>query len=239
MTVSSLQAPHPHPHPLPLVAPDSIIPSSRASISGVSPNPHYSIWFNRFYCFHASTTSLHPLHPPPASCPGSPTVVVSCSRNKRTPGNIYTITTTVPCLIYHCHHHICDENGCHVPAPTATDATATVSSPSHTTTVTVTHCDNNGCNNQDCSLLNVLKKLQQPPFLQNHTLLLPLLTVTTTAVTPRLSLPRLPNKHHWPLAQSPSLLLQLLILLASPSTFNWYCRSFEGMAAGLRTNGFK
>ncbi|AHY74380.1 AQG_2a_G0016780.mRNA.1.CDS.1 [Saccharomyces cerevisiae] len=63
------------------------------------------------------------------------------------------------------------------------------------------------------SLLNVLKKLQQPPFLQNHTLLLPLLTVTTTAVTPRLSLPRLPNKHHWPLAQSPSLLLQLLILL--------------------------
>ncbi|CAI4885995.1 BPG_G0025930.mRNA.1.CDS.1 [Saccharomyces cerevisiae] len=51
------------------------------------------------------------------------------------------------------------------------------------------------------SLLNVLKKLQQPPFLQNHTLLLPLLTVTTTAVTPRLSPLR-------PLKPQPLLFLQ-------------------------------
>ncbi|CAI4235523.1 AEG_G0000060.mRNA.1.CDS.1 [Saccharomyces cerevisiae] len=85
------------------------------------------------------------------------------------------------------------------------------------------------------SLLNVLKKLQQPPFLQNHTLLLPLLTVTTTAVTPRLSLPRLPNKHHWPLAQSPSLLLPTSHTAAS-STFTGIVVQSEGMAAGLRTN---
>ncbi|AJO93919.1 hypothetical protein H769_YJM689A00086 [Saccharomyces cerevisiae YJM689] len=74
------------------------------------------------------------------------------------------------------------------------------------------------------SLLNVPKKPQQPPSLQNHTPLLLLPTVTTMVVTSRPSLPRLLNKHHWPLplpelsAQSPNLLLQLLILLllASP-----------------------
>ncbi|AJO97890.1 hypothetical protein H823_YJM1447A00081 [Saccharomyces cerevisiae YJM1447] len=65
----------------------------------------------------------------------------------------------------------------------------------------------------DAMFQHQLLPTQLQPFPPSHTPLLPLLTVTTMAVTPRLSLPRLPNKHHWPLAQSPSLLLQLLILL--------------------------
>ncbi|CAI4525771.1 AMP_1a_G0026280.mRNA.1.CDS.1 [Saccharomyces cerevisiae] len=73
------------------------------------------------------------------------TVVVSCSETTDASGNIYTITTTVPCSSTTATITSCDQNGCHVPAPTATDATATVSSKSYTT-VTVTHCDDNGCN---------------------------------------------------------------------------------------------
>ncbi|EHN02006.1 YIL169C-like protein [Saccharomyces cerevisiae x Saccharomyces kudriavzevii VIN7] len=72
------------------------------------------------------------------------TVVVSCSKATDARGNIYTITKTVPCSSTTATITSCDENGCHVPAPTATDATETVSSKSYTT-VTVTHCDDNGC----------------------------------------------------------------------------------------------
>ena len=60
------------------------------------------------------------------------TVVVSCSETTDTSGNIHTITTTVPCPSTTATITSCDENGCHVVAPTATDATATVSSKSYT-----------------------------------------------------------------------------------------------------------
>ncbi|CAI4520756.1 BHH_G0025530.mRNA.1.CDS.1 [Saccharomyces cerevisiae] len=206
-------------------APDSIIPSSSASISGVS-NSTTASGSIASTASTASTTSTASAASATSFTSGSAsvytttltylnatsTVVVSCSETTDASGNIYTITTTVPC----------SSTTATITSVTKTDAMfqhqllPTQLQPfppaSHTpllllltvTTMAVT---------PRLSLLNVLKKLQQPPFLQNHTLLLPLLTVTTTAVTPRLSLPRLPNKHHWPLAQSPSLLLQLLILL--------------------------
>ena len=133
-------------------APDSIIPSSSASISGVSNSTTASgsiastasaasaASATSFTSGSASvyTTTLTYLN-------ATSTVVVSCSETTDASGNIYTITTTVPCSSTTATITSCDENGCHVPAPTATDATTTVSSKSYTT-VTVTHCDNNGCN---------------------------------------------------------------------------------------------
>ncbi|CAI4243011.1 AHG_G0001020.mRNA.1.CDS.1 [Saccharomyces cerevisiae] len=139
------------------------------------------------------------------------TVVVSCSETTDASGNIYTITTTVPCSSTTATITSCDENGCHVPAPTATDATATVSSKSYTT-VTVTHCDNNGCNTKtvtsECSKETAATTISPKSYT----------TVTVThcddnGCNTKTVTSRLPNKHHWPLAQSPSLLLQLLILL--------------------------
>ena len=73
------------------------------------------------------------------------TVVVSCSETTDSNGNVYTITTTVPCSSTTATITSCDETGCHVTTSTGTVATETVSSKSYTT-VTVTHCDNNGCN---------------------------------------------------------------------------------------------
>ncbi|CAI4429859.1 ADM_collapsed_G0016590.mRNA.1.CDS.1 [Saccharomyces cerevisiae] len=66
-------------------------------------------------------------------------------------------------LIYHCHHHICDENGCHVSSANCYRRNCNRFLPSHTpllllltvTTMAVT---------PRLSLLNVLKKLQQPPI---------------------------------------------------------------------------
>lgn len=95
------------------------------------------------------------------------TLVVACSETTDASGNIYTITTTIPCsyttaTITSCDDngcHIvpaptavtetitsCDENGCHIykPSSTASPKTVTVSSASYTA-VTVTHCDENGC----------------------------------------------------------------------------------------------
>ena len=139
-------------------APDSIIPSSSASISGVS-NSTTASGSIASTASTASTTSTASAASATSFTSGSAsvytttltylnatsTVVVSCSETTDASGNIYTITTTVPCSSTTATITSCDENGCHVPAPTATDATATVSSKSYTT-VTVTHCDNNGCN---------------------------------------------------------------------------------------------
>ncbi|CAI4233665.1 AMP_1a_G0000090.mRNA.1.CDS.1 [Saccharomyces cerevisiae] len=69
-------------------------------------------------------------------------------------------------------------NNCY--RPNYNQTAATTISPKSYTTVTVTHCDDNGCNTK---------------------------TVT----------PRLPNKHHWPLAQSPSLCSTSILLLPAPS----------------------
>ncbi|CAI7239910.1 CPS_collapsed_G0026510.mRNA.1.CDS.1 [Saccharomyces cerevisiae] len=132
------------------------------------------------------------------------TVVVSCSETTDSNGNVYTITTTVPCSSTTATITSCDETGCHVTTSTGTVATETVSSKSYTT-VTVTHCDNNGCNTKT--------KLQQLLLLQNHTLLLPLLTVTTTAVTLRLSPLR-------PLKPQPLLFLQKTYTTATVTQCN-------------------
>ncbi|QHS71458.1 uncharacterized protein SPAR_A00820 [Saccharomyces paradoxus] len=128
---------------------DSFISSSSASVSGVSNSTTASgsitsapsaASTTSFTSDSASvyTTTLTYLN-------ATSTVVVSCSETTDASGNIYTITTTVPCSSTTATITSCDENGCHVPAPTATDATTTVSSKSYTT-VTVTHCDDNGCN---------------------------------------------------------------------------------------------
>ncbi|GHM90644.1 hypothetical protein SCAW_026260, partial [Saccharomyces cerevisiae] len=73
------------------------------------------------------------------------TVVVSCSETTDSNGNVYTITTTVPCSSTTATITSCDETGCHVSTSTGAVVTETVSSKSYTT-ATVTHCDDNGCN---------------------------------------------------------------------------------------------
>ncbi|CAI4485245.1 AVB_G0025900.mRNA.1.CDS.1 [Saccharomyces cerevisiae] len=161
------------------------------------------------------------------------TVVVSCSETTDASGNIYTITTTVPCSSTTATITSCDENGCHVPAPTATDATATVSSKSYTT-VTVTHCDNNGCNTKtvtsECSKETAATTISPKSYTT--------VTVThcddngcnTKTVTSEAS-------------KQTSLATSTVTKSAAPtshtaasSTFTGIVVQSEGMAAGLRTN---
>jgi hypothetical protein len=159
--------------------------------------------------------------------------VVSCSETTDASGNIYTITTTVPCSSTTATITSCDENGCHVPAPTATDATATVSSKSYTT-VTVTHCDNNGCNTKtvtsECSKETAATTISPKSYTT--------VTVThcddngcnTKTVTSEAS-------------KQTSLATSTVTKSAAPtshtaasSTFTGIVVQSEGMAAGLRTN---
>ncbi|CAH1830414.1 unnamed protein product [Saccharomyces cerevisiae] len=161
------------------------------------------------------------------------TVVVSCSETTDASGNIYTITTTVPCSSTTATITSCDQNGCHVPAPTATDATATVSSKSYTT-VTVTHCDNNGCNTKtvtsECSKETAATTISPKSYTT--------VTVThcdnngcnTKTVTSEAS-------------KQTSLATSTVTKSAAPtshtaasSTFTGIVVQSEGMAAGLRTN---
>ncbi|CAI4239881.1 BMB_G0000900.mRNA.1.CDS.1 [Saccharomyces cerevisiae] len=194
-------------------APDSIIPSSSASISGVSNSTTASgsIASTASTASITSTASAASAASATSFTSGSAsvytttltylnatsTVVVSCSETTDASGNIYTITTTVPCSSTTATITSCDENGCHVPAPTATDATATVSSKSYTT-VTVTHCDNNGCNTK-----TVTSEASKQTSLATS-------TVTKSAA---------PTSH-----------------TAASSTFTGIVVQSEGMAAGLRTN---
>ncbi|CAI4385746.1 ADM_collapsed_G0026280.mRNA.1.CDS.1 [Saccharomyces cerevisiae] len=220
-------------------APDSIIPSSSASISASgSIASTASI---------ASTTSTASAASATSFTSGSAsvytttltylnatsTVVVSCSETTDASGNIYTITTTVPCSSTTATITSCDENGCHVPAPTATDATATVSSKSYTT-VTVTHCDNNGCNTKtvtsECSKETAATTISPKSYTT--------VTVThcddngcnTKTVTSEAS-------------KQTSLATSTVTKSAAPtshtaasSTFTGIVVQSEGMAAGLRTN---
>ncbi|CAH1833112.1 AKH_1a_G0024900.mRNA.1.CDS.1 [Saccharomyces cerevisiae] len=161
------------------------------------------------------------------------TVVVSCSETTDASGNIYTITTTVPCSSTTATITSCDQNGCHVPAPTATDATATVSFKSYTT-VTVTHCDNNGCNTKtvtsECSKETAATTISPKSYTT--------VTVThcddngcnTKTVTSEAS-------------KQTSLATSTVTKSAAPtshtaasSTFTGIVVQSEGMAAGLRTN---
>ncbi|CAI4843465.1 ADS_G0000860.mRNA.1.CDS.1 [Saccharomyces cerevisiae] len=187
-------------------APDSIIPSSSASISGVSNSTT------------ASVQSWFPVQK-------QPTLAVTFTplpQLSRCSSTTATITS-------------CDENGCHVPAPTATDATATVSSKSYTT-VTVTHCDNNGCNTKtvtsECSKETAATTISPKSYTT--------VTVThcddngcnTKTVTSEAS-------------KQTSLATSTVTKSAAPtshtaasSTFTGIVVQSEGMAAGLRTNAF-
>ncbi|CAI4546248.1 CQI_4a_G0025390.mRNA.1.CDS.1 [Saccharomyces cerevisiae] len=211
-------------------APDSIIPSSSASISGVS-NSTTASGSIASTASTASTTSTAS-----AASATSFTSVQSwfpCSETTDASGNIYTITTTVPCSSTTATITSCDENGCHVPAPTATDATATVSSKSYTT-VTVTHCDNNGCNTKtvtsECSKETAATTISPKSYTT--------VTVThcddngcnTKTVTSEAS-------------KQTSLATSTVTKSAAPtshtaasSTFTGIVVQSEGMAAGLRTN---
>nr|CAI6469449.1 AIF_HP1_G0013640.mRNA.1.CDS.1 [Saccharomyces cerevisiae] len=208
---------------------------------------HYSIWFNPSTASTASTTSTASAASATSFTSGSAsvytttltylnatsTVVVSCSETTDASGNIYTITTTVPCSSTTATITSCDENGCHVPAPTATDATATVSSKSYTT-VTVTHCDNNGCNTKtvtsECSKETAATTISPKSYTT--------VTVThcddngcnTKTVTSEAS-------------KQTSLATSTVTKSAAPtshtaasSTFTGIVVQSEGMAAGLRTN---
>ncbi|QID79281.1 hypothetical protein GRS66_001533 [Saccharomyces pastorianus] len=227
-------------------APDSIIPSSSASISGVSNSTTASGSIASTASI-ASTTSTASAASATSFTSGSAsvytttltylnatsTVVVSCSETTDASGNIYTITTTVPCSSTTATITSCDENGCHVPAPTATDATATVSSKSYTT-VTVTHCDNNGCNTKtvtsECSKETAATTISPKSYTT--------VTVThcddngcnTKTVTSEAS-------------KQTSLATSTVTKSAAPtshtaasSTFTGIVVQSEGMAAGLRTN---
>ncbi|CAI4833140.1 ADS_G0000050.mRNA.1.CDS.1 [Saccharomyces cerevisiae] len=227
-------------------APDSIIPSSSASISGVS-NSTTASGSIASTASTASTTSTASAASATSFTSGSAsvytttltylnatsTVVVSCSETTDASGNIYTITTTVPCSSTTATITSCDENGCHVPAPTATDATATVSSKSYTT-VTVTHCDNNGCNTKtvtsECSKETAATTISPKSYTT--------VTVThcddngcnTKTVTSEAS-------------KQTSLATSTVTKSAAPtshtaasSTFTGIVVQSEGMAAGLRTN---
>ncbi|CAI4445244.1 AEG_G0016870.mRNA.1.CDS.1 [Saccharomyces cerevisiae] len=227
-------------------APDSIIPSSSASISGVS-NSTTASGSIASTASTASTTSTASTASATSFTSGSAsvytttltylnatsTVVVSCSETTDASGNIYTITTTVPCSSTTATITSCDENGCHVPAPTATDATATVSSKSYTT-VTVTHCDNNGCNTKtvtsECSKETAATTISPKSYTT--------VTVThcddngcnTKTVTSEAS-------------KQTSLATSTVTKSAAPtshtaasSTFTGIVVQSEGMAAGLRTN---
>ncbi|CAI6517781.1 BPK_HP2_G0023780.mRNA.1.CDS.1 [Saccharomyces cerevisiae] len=227
-------------------APDSIIPSSSASISGVS-NSTTASGSIASTASTASTTSTASAASTTSFTSGSAsvytttltylnatsTVVVSCSETTDASGNIYTITTTVPCSSTTATITSCDENGCHVPAPTATDATATVSSKSYTT-VTVTHCDNNGCNTKtvtsECSKETAATTISPKSYTT--------VTVThcddngcnTKTVTSEAS-------------KQTSLATSTVTKSAAPtshtaasSTFTGIVVQSEGMAAGLRTN---
>ncbi|CAI4233842.1 AGA_1a_G0000040.mRNA.1.CDS.1 [Saccharomyces cerevisiae] len=227
-------------------APDSIIPSSSASISGVS-NSTTASGSIASTASTASTTSTASAASATSFTSGSAsvytttltylnatsTVVVSCSETTDASGNIYTITTTVPCSSTTATITSCDENGCHVPAPTATDATATVSSKSYTT-VTVTHCDNNGCNTKtvtsECSKETAATTISPKSYTT--------VTVThcddngcnTKSVTSEAS-------------KQTSLATSTVTKSAAPtshtaasSTFTGIVVQSEGMAAGLRTN---
>ncbi|CAI4510413.1 AIF_collapsed_G0022740.mRNA.1.CDS.1 [Saccharomyces cerevisiae] len=226
--------------------PDSIIPSSSASISGVS-NSTTASGSIASTASTASTTSTASAASATSFTSGSAsvytttltylnatsTVVVSCSETTDASGNIYTITTTVPCSSTTATITSCDENGCHVPAPTATDATATVSSKSYTT-VTVTHCDNNGCNTKtvtsECSKETAATTISPKSYTT--------VTVThcddngcnTKTVTSEAS-------------KQTSLATSTVTKSAAPtshtaasSTFTGIVVQSEGMAAGLRTN---
>ncbi|CAI5030113.1 CPS_HP_G0104910.mRNA.1.CDS.1 [Saccharomyces cerevisiae] len=161
------------------------------------------------------------------------TVVVSCSETTDASGNIYTITTTVPCSSTTATITSCDQNGCHVPAPTATDATATVSFKSYTT-VTVTHCDNNGCSTKTVTSEAPKETSATTTSPKSYTTV----TVThcddngcnTKTVTSEAS-------------KQTSLATSTVTKSAAPtshtaasSTFTGIVVQSEGMAAGLRTN---
>ncbi|ONH79387.1 Cell wall protein AWA1 [Saccharomyces cerevisiae] len=81
----------------------------------------------------------------------------------------------------------CDDNGCNTKTVTseAPEATTTTVSPKTYTTATVTQCDDNGCSTKTVTS-ECPKKLQQLHFSKTYTTAT-LLTVTTTAVTLRLS----------------------------------------------------
>ncbi|CAI4236719.1 CMF_HP2_G0000190.mRNA.1.CDS.1 [Saccharomyces cerevisiae] len=227
----------------------SIIPSSSASISGVSNSTTASgsIASTASTASTTSTASAASAASATSFTSGSAsvytttltylnatsTVVVSCSETTDASGNIYTITTTVPCSSTTATITSCDENGCHVPAPTATDATATVSSKSYTT-VTVTHCDNNGCNTKtvtsECSKETAATTISPKSYTT--------VTVThcddngcnTKTVTSEAS-------------KQTSLATSTVTKSAAPtshtaasSTFTGIVVQSEGMAAGLRTN---
>ncbi|CAI5023525.1 BTE_HP_G0077120.mRNA.1.CDS.1 [Saccharomyces cerevisiae] len=227
-------------------APDSIIPSSSASISGVSNSTTASGSIASTASI-ASTTSTASAASATSFTSGSAsvytttltylnatsTVVVSCSETTDASGNIYTITTTVPCSSTTATITSCDENGCHVPAPTATDATATVSSKSYTT-VTVTHCDNNGCSTKTVTSECPEETSATTTSPKSYTTV----TVThcddngcnTKTVTSEAS-------------KQTSLATSTVTKSAAPtshtaasSTFTGIVVQSEGMAAGLRTN---
>nr|CAI6455317.1 BFH_HP1_G0025460.mRNA.1.CDS.1 [Saccharomyces cerevisiae] len=208
LLLPSAATPHPHlPHqgftnstsrsPLHLVLRATGSTASTSSLVSVAGHVSFADWFNGFPPLTSGSPSVYTTTLTYGTT--TSTVVVSCSETTDSNGNVYTITTTVPCSSTTATITSCDETGCHVTAPTGTVATETVSSKSYTT-VTVTHCTTMAVTPR-LSLLNVPKKHQQLLLLQNHTLLLPLLTVTTTAVTLRLSPLR-------PLKPQPLLFLQ-------------------------------
>ncbi|CAI4927928.1 CGH_3_HP_G0030680.mRNA.1.CDS.1 [Saccharomyces cerevisiae] len=161
------------------------------------------------------------------------TVVVSCSETTDSNGNVYTITTTVPCSSTTATITSCDETGCHVSTSTGAVVTETVSSKSYTT-ATVTHCDDNGCNTKtvtsECSKETAATTISPKSYTT--------VTVThcddngcnTKTVTSEAS-------------KQTSLATSTVTKSAAPtshtaasSTFTGIVVQSEGMAAGLRTN---
>ncbi|CAI7089157.1 BBT_collapsed_G0026060.mRNA.1.CDS.1 [Saccharomyces cerevisiae] len=213
-----------------------------ASISGSSTTASVTLLrFHRFHYFHCIWCIRHQLHPGSTSVytttldyvNATSTVVVSCSETTDSNGNVYTITTTVPCSSTTATITSCDENGCHVSTPTATDATETVSSKSYTT-ATVTHCDDNGCNTKTVTSECSKETSATTASPKSYT------TVTVTHCDDNGCKTKTVTSEA---SKQTSLATSTVTKSAAPtshtaasSTFTGIVVQSEGMAAGLRTN---
>ncbi|CAI4381641.1 AIG_G0025750.mRNA.1.CDS.1 [Saccharomyces cerevisiae] len=125
------------------VVASSATPSSTSTTSGATNSTSGSTASTSFGASVTGSTSVYTTTLDYVNA--TSTVIVSCSETTDSNGNVYTITTTVPCSSTTATITSCDETGCHVSTSTGAVVTETVSSKSYTT-VTATHCDDNGCN---------------------------------------------------------------------------------------------